>query len=427
MSCNDRRQAKIDSANKASFYDDTLCYRRLGNDLYDPSITDPVSSALALVRQKAASDPRDKVYGVYGIFGSELQGLPRVDYTKPVQIVFIETSRAVIEIEGSLSVLYHTCLQASIAGLPSWVSDWSNTAFVEPLQEERFDSTQKAHLEVTFDGGKLRLDGMIIDELDRIAVSTSSVSSSFRRGYNNRFADRNVEDRRASVIELVKTLQSWIKLSHCCAEYPTGEIPQMAFLRTTLLDKALDMYPGILGSDSGVDDPFLGTRCYFVYRSRELHLQCIADLLDIATANISEGIAGIEELHKRVEGKKRYLQIKEDYKDMFGCSEEFNDWPEEIKIRLLLKVYSWEVALLQHDILLHTYQRTFFLTKHGYMGLGPRWCRPGDSVALIAGSEVPFIIRRNGSDHTLVGPAYVHGVMHGEMWQDEDLDTFTFV
>ena len=48
--------------------------------------------------------------------------------------------------------------------------------------------------------------------------------------------------------------------------------------------------------------------------------------------------------------------------------------------------------------------------------------RLGDEVALLAGSSVPMVLRRDestramGYRHWLTGEAYVHGVMFGEAW-----------
>jgi hypothetical protein len=63
--------------------------------------------------------------------------------------------------------------------------------------------------------------------------------------------------------------------------------------------------------------------------------------------------------------------------------------------------------------------RRFFVTKKGYLGLGPRDAKVGDRVSVLLGSDVPFILRkRNGSSRggwEMVGETYVHGIMKGEV------------
>ncbi|KAH9874366.1 hypothetical protein IAQ61_003555 [Plenodomus lingam] len=81
-------------------------------------------------------------------------------------------------------------------------------------------------------------------------------------------------------------------------------------------------------------------------------------------------------------------------------------------------VYSLRCMLMNH---------AFFLTREGYMGIGPTDIMPGDEVWILAGGSVPFVLRPTGlvdrsassspqyaSGHMLVGGSYVHGFMDGE-------------
>ena len=65
--------------------------------------------------------------------------------------------------------------------------------------------------------------------------------------------------------------------------------------------------------------------------------------------------------------------------------------------------------------------RSFFATKGGRIGVGPRGTRQGDSIVILPDGTVPFILRQmeeNVNIHRLVGEAYVHGLMWGEMAED---------
>jgi hypothetical protein len=76
------------------------------------------------------------------------------------------------------------------------------------------------------------------------------------------------------------------------------------------------------------------------------------------------------------------------------------------------------------------YDRAFFITTEGYIGIGPPTLRVGDNVFLVQGSNVPFVLRnkneglmREGAQDTevrpcvysFIGDCYVHGLMEGEM------------
>ena len=57
--------------------------------------------------------------------------------------------------------------------------------------------------------------------------------------------------------------------------------------------------------------------------------------------------------------------------------------------------------------------RSFFKMSKGW-GLGPRITQSGDIVAVIYGSEWPWVLRPHGEEYQLVGPCYVYGIMDGE-------------
>jgi hypothetical protein len=63
-----------------------------------------------------------------------------------------------------------------------------------------------------------------------------------------------------------------------------------------------------------------------------------------------------------------------------------------------------------------SFGRSLFRTaEHQMFGLGPEKMEEGDEVWLIKETFVPFILRPQLDDrYTLVGEAYVHGIMHGE-------------
>jgi hypothetical protein len=64
------------------------------------------------------------------------------------------------------------------------------------------------------------------------------------------------------------------------------------------------------------------------------------------------------------------------------------------------------------------YSRCFLLTETGKMAIGPSDSKVGDSVAVIPGGGVPYIIRHESDHWLLVGESYVHGVMSGEAVED---------
>lgn len=68
--------------------------------------------------------------------------------------------------------------------------------------------------------------------------------------------------------------------------------------------------------------------------------------------------------------------------------------------------------------------RSFFITKTGYYGLGPWITKPGDECGILKGARVPFVLRRESGQVAakLVGEAYVHGIMNGELLKEPGAD-----
>jgi hypothetical protein len=69
--------------------------------------------------------------------------------------------------------------------------------------------------------------------------------------------------------------------------------------------------------------------------------------------------------------------------------------------------------------------RAFFLTSRGYMGIGSSAIQCGDSVMILYGGQVPYILRpRNNEELEFIGECYVHGLMFGEVSQLAGMEGF---
>jgi hypothetical protein len=60
-----------------------------------------------------------------------------------------------------------------------------------------------------------------------------------------------------------------------------------------------------------------------------------------------------------------------------------------------------------------------FVTTGGWLGFGPSAMEAGDVVVVFAGADLPFVIRPHGEgdEFVLIGEAYVHGLMVGELFE----------
>lgn len=53
-------------------------------------------------------------------------------------------------------------------------------------------------------------------------------------------------------------------------------------------------------------------------------------------------------------------------------------------------------------------------TEQGRLCLVPKHARTSDVVCVVAGENIPYVLRRVSSEYTLVGPAYIHALMDGD-------------
>ena len=60
-----------------------------------------------------------------------------------------------------------------------------------------------------------------------------------------------------------------------------------------------------------------------------------------------------------------------------------------------------------------------FVTETGYIGLGHPETAVGDEVHLVQGSDTPFVLRKTDGHYELIGETYVHGIMDGELVDDD--------
>ncbi|KAL9069584.1 MAG: hypothetical protein Q9157_006112 [Trypethelium eluteriae] len=72
-------------------------------------------------------------------------------------------------------------------------------------------------------------------------------------------------------------------------------------------------------------------------------------------------------------------------------------------------------------------RRRFLITKNGYIGLGPRETKVGDSIVILQGGRVPVVARRAASGHwRVVGESYIHGIMQGEAFDEDKCERLWF-
>jgi hypothetical protein len=391
------------AVNDGVFHASTALYRTLAGFVRFPEVAVPrMQHALRHVREKLCSNPRDKAYGLYGIFGAMgYTSLPAVDYSKTTQQVYIEITRAAITCDSSLRVLHSLVGPKSLLGLPTWVPDWSYKVIVLAIFSEHVNATRGSVPMYHFpDDRRLVLTGVVPD-------TVRSVSSLRLIHHDDREVVHAIDNYRGNVsvllaINNVNVFQERIHMAKGLQDYPTGESILQAFARTISQD-------GWMGDGkstrlpSNRDDMF--QEWLFLMTANEAGDRTAMEIIDKA---LSDSMAVPEVLH----------MIKE-----LGVAPEISQMTDEFKIIVVMKL-SGLACKFQTPVYSFASLRSFFLTEDDYFGMAPETISSGDQIALFAGLKVPMIIRKSGDSYELLGPAYIHGIMHGERWP-LDLDHLT--
>ena len=89
------------------------------------------------------------------------------------------------------------------------------------------------------------------------------------------------------------------------------------------------------------------------------------------------------------------------------------------------ELWSTEIEHILLDIETGTRSRSLFRTQNGLLGIGPGKCQVDDSVVVLLGGNMPYIVRDAPNRlstpcFTISGDAYVHGIMDGEALLTQD-------
>ena len=142
---------------------------------------------------REASDPRDKVYALYGLVQAYQKVPLKINYAISVEDVYRSTVRYCIESEESLSILTYVSSLGNQSDFPSWVPDWRccfepGCTAVDPLYCRVFNASSRSRplLVPSSSNEKLILKGFILAIVERtidIAALKCNAIDSFRQSW----------------------------------------------------------------------------------------------------------------------------------------------------------------------------------------------------------------------------------------------------
>jgi hypothetical protein len=196
-----------------------------GSQLSKPS---SFLDALISAYGKGVTNPKDKVFALYGVFQALKMAVPKPDYSKPVKEIYQEITQAAILHDKSPNILDLVVLFGVTPDAPSWVPNWNGstmaTIFRLPFHAAK-DSSSYYHF--SSDGSKLTLSGIRVDN-----ITTRGDPVFYPGGPEAAIRDC------FNVFEIFKSIKEWYQYVRHLNPYRTGQSSKEALFRTLILDGA---------------------------------------------------------------------------------------------------------------------------------------------------------------------------------------------
>ncbi|KAI1461666.1 heterokaryon incompatibility protein-domain-containing protein [Annulohypoxylon moriforme] len=365
-------------------------------------------------RTRKATNPADHVFAVLGIAGdvenaTELSSkLVAVNYEKPVAQIFRDATWFIILTHATLRPLAAVEIldDPSIPDCPSWTPVWS-----EPRRTSAFDynlfsanANQKMNIQKTGNSNILRASGYPLDSVVSITDPLVDAVSPLRA--QDELIEWHYPPHQA---EIDFVASAWSLTTSYYNREVSGD-NRSTVANATAQDSINQLCLPTYVTEKGVFEAFVST-------------------LSVQTNGGSPDERG-EEVEDMVDSAEAWFQQN------VGWSSHPASWVTKIWHTVRDKWYPGAGMLFQAALLRSCVGRRFFITKRGFIGIGPACMRSGDLVAVILGVPVPFIVRKTGDqdseNYILLGECYVDGIMEGELVQTQqkagkEAEWFTFI
>ena len=314
---------------------------------------------------KLASDPRDLIYGLAGITTAAGSSGLELDYSQTVAQVYANFARFEISTSQSVELLIRVKRGGPLDDeLPSWAPDWSfrtGHAYLQDIRTPSFDYAASRHSKAIADFSG---DGTI---LTTKCVNIGSIATV---GQATGMKDRNDMKR------IIVAFHQWRSLiGKMNGDWLQN---QEAFARTLICNRitakglenwtSSEHFQGVLGT--------------------------FADLSTDVCPDLQLDKALTEFAAQRPLRSKEKAEEKGNVYDEVGSRKMWRNWTN------IGAAYMWD--------------RCFIITSTGHMGLVPAMAMEGDIVSVPLGCSSPILFRPVGKHYTVLGEAYIDGMMYGE-------------
>jgi Heterokaryon incompatibility protein (HET) len=354
------------------------------------------SSLLMGTRLLEASDPKDKIYGLLPILNLLLvnhssQPLAIPDYGSEISQIFLSWAfRIMLADQGLwlLSAIEDETVR-KVRTLPSWAPDW--TTGLAPLTIMNYEASAKWAASGSLEYLAPRL------EVGRLLAL-----------YGAPFG--TITSRSLPLVEMNGTVGEFCSCLDLASRLPNPYFTNQGL--TEVLSRTL------IGNAAGREYPateelvgnlasflILRARLATVRRTVEYDPNDGQPLSAYAmTSSLQQSIETLRlhdkngQLPTRAQFAEQLLEL-----DRMSAQEFMNS--DRVK----------RATEYQGPYFVFATNRRLFTTAKNLMGGGPKSVQCGDSIWILPGAKLPFILRQlENGNYKVVGEAYVHGMMHGE-------------
>lgn len=114
------------------------------------------------------SEPKDRVYGMLGLFPP---GLIQINYDYTVQQIFTQFAQAVVSQDGHIRMLHDYSARVTLTGIPSWVPDFGSATLAGTLPRKNAHYVKRLDERIgnpIVEGSQLFITGKVVDSIIRI-------------------------------------------------------------------------------------------------------------------------------------------------------------------------------------------------------------------------------------------------------------------
>ncbi|EJT68896.1 hypothetical protein GGTG_13560 [Gaeumannomyces tritici R3-111a-1] len=365
---------------------------------------------LLLFRCRAChvTEPKDRIYGLYGVLERLGIRLSEVDYNKTKEQVYLEFTREACQATNSLSLLNlvagsnNTATSATIPRQPSWVPDyggpyrmgdnWASSGL-------RASSGLVPDFHFSIDGRVLRTVGVLVDTIKEKTTTTIWQPS----GDPALVEDGDLVSLEWGFLQTVRAYREW----------------------NELFEKHIDTLWVTYGSS-----------CEGVVRALKKVLTlrqqaCYPPAAMYAWMHLidkrQDRSGAFMEANWRLERRKDFKEhrLRSWFRFMMTSGQDEEEWQTLCALKMCPKASD-----LNHAIWMHNADRQLFVTKRGFLGSANMSIREGDAIFVLSGVDRPMILRPQGTDPnlwTILGPAYIDGMMEGQLWDPGNLQLVSII